>query len=339
MKILHVAKFSLWQYGRQYYFTDRKLSLGLAELGHFVYDFSHRDVARKESLFGAKYLGTRAMNRALLATAEALQPDLLLLGHAELVSPETLVQLRRAHPNMQVAMWYVDVFTPAKRANVIAKLPHVDAFFMTLAGEELHSLRAHSSAWLGFMPNLCHAGIETGRAFELAEHQNDFVFVGTETPERRCLLERVKSELPALRCSFRGLDLNDKLHGADYIELLSHSAMALNYSRPNNIPLYSSDRLLQLMGNGCLVFTPNIPGLDVLFNNNELVVFDGADDLCNKLAYYQANPQQRRQVAQAGHRRAHTDYSAKRGAQYMLDVLNHADLSDYAWSHCRYVTA
>ncbi|SSR66936.1 glycosyltransferase [Acinetobacter baumannii] len=42
MKILHIANFGFNKQGAHFYCTDRKISAGLIENGHFVYDFSFR---------------------------------------------------------------------------------------------------------------------------------------------------------------------------------------------------------------------------------------------------------------------------------------------------------
>lgn len=336
MKILHVANFSLWKFGRQFYAMDRKLSLGFAELGHFVYDFSYRDVARHLSVLGAKAMGARRMNRALLETARALSPDLLLLGHSELVRVETLAAFRREHPGAKVAMWFVDTLIPRHMQHLAAKMPYLDAFLATTAGEPLRRLRAAGAASVSYLPNLCHAGIETGRAFELERPAYDFTFVGSATPERKALLDEVRRRAPGLRTGFKGMTPQERVVGVDYIELLSRSAMALNYSRDNASLLYSSDRLIQLLGNGCLVFTSPVPGLEDLFGQDELVRFGSVAELCERLEYYQAHPAARRRIAQAGHARAHREFSARRGAAYVLDLLAGRDLTAYCWEKYRY---
>ena len=64
-----------------YYSGNHKISNGLIRNGHNVYDFSYRDIARKEALLKIKSLGITKMNQRLIETVSAVQPDLLLLGH------------------------------------------------------------------------------------------------------------------------------------------------------------------------------------------------------------------------------------------------------------------
>lgn len=58
--------------------------------------------------------------------------------------------------------------------------------------------------------------------------------------------------------------------------------MGLNYSRKNDVTLYSSDRIVQLTGNGLLTFSPRIPGFDQLYTEQEVVYFDDQFDLAEK---------------------------------------------------------
>ena len=96
--VLHCANFSDKKFGAAYYATDRKISNGLIRNGHMVHDFSYRDVARHQAPMQIKALGIQKMNRRLIETAQAIAPDLLLLGHSELVRNETLIELRRLWP-------------------------------------------------------------------------------------------------------------------------------------------------------------------------------------------------------------------------------------------------
>ena len=111
MKIFHVANFS-WFSAKgkradnlaRYYATDRKISNGLIRNGHCVWDFSYRDTARHLSpLAKSKQWGAKSMNDALIMQARAFVPDIILLGHAELITPQTLATLRRHLPDAKIA--------------------------------------------------------------------------------------------------------------------------------------------------------------------------------------------------------------------------------------------
>ena len=37
-----------------------------------------------------------------------LEPDLVLIGHSDLMSPEVLKQIKQQYPETKIAFWYVD---------------------------------------------------------------------------------------------------------------------------------------------------------------------------------------------------------------------------------------
>jgi len=85
---------------------------GLCQAGHYVYPFSINDRARA-NIFGSKNFGRGFANKRLLACYKNVEPDLLLLGHAQYIKPDTLSLLRQLHPQMKIALWYVDpVYAP-----------------------------------------------------------------------------------------------------------------------------------------------------------------------------------------------------------------------------------
>lgn len=99
LRIVHCAHFSESKYRAVYYAIDRKLSNGLIRNGHFVHDFSYREIAKNSTFFKSKKFGTKKLNTALLETLSNIEPDLLLLGHSELISLETLKEAKRLYPN------------------------------------------------------------------------------------------------------------------------------------------------------------------------------------------------------------------------------------------------
>ncbi|WP_024954289.1 hypothetical protein [Sulfurospirillum arcachonense] len=84
IKIVHCANFSESKNGSVYYSIDRKMSNGLIRNGHFVYDFSYREIAKNSTFCKNKKFGTKHVNSKLIETIKNIEPDLLLLGHSEL---------------------------------------------------------------------------------------------------------------------------------------------------------------------------------------------------------------------------------------------------------------
>ncbi len=336
MRILHVANFNLRKYGADLYATDRKLSNGLIRCGHLVYDFSYRDVCRNESPLRTTRFGRGGLAKKLKLACRRFRPQLLLLGHSELIEAETLAEVRREHPGMKIALWYVDaLFHRHKTSHLFARRPHLDVIFATTGGELLAEL-AGDGCRAAYFPNPVDPSVECLRADESGDYDHDFIFCGRDAndPERQRFMETLARRAGAMmRCSFRGCLGNAPLTGADYLEALGRSRMALNISRRNDVFLYSSDRLAQLLGNGLLTFSPRVPGLDRLFSEEHLVHFDGLDDLLDKLAHFHRHEDQRRAIARAGRLQAHRVCGVERVCRFMLETVFALPASDsYQWA-------
>ncbi len=335
MRILHVANFSTYKYGTSFYSTDRKISAGLTRNGHFVYDFSYRDISRSESVFKTTKFGTNTVNKKLLETCDHLCPHLLLLGHSELIKATTLETVKQRHPEIKIGLWYVDaLFNKERTRHLFDRLESIDIVFATTSGSYLKKYAAEKTI-AAFIPNMVDTAIESYKTFGNSTFNHDFIFCGRDSsvPERRQFLQDLQQEAEKeLRCSFKGCLGNSFVYGFDYLHLLSRAKMGLNISRRNDVTLYSSDRLTQLTGNGLLTFCPEIPKMELLFSTDEIVYFKDLDDLLSKLIYFHRHPEEGRRIAEQGWQRAHSSYNAGRVTRYMLERLFDQPLSsDYEW--------
>ncbi|MEB3754277.1 glycosyltransferase [Acinetobacter sp. MD2(2019)] len=338
MKILHIANFGFNKQGAHFYCTDRKISAGLIENGHFVYDFSFRDMARMGTVFKTKKLGANWANKEILKIVANIEPDLVLIGHSDLMSPDVLKHIKQSFPKTKIAFWYVDpLYLEHKLGFIKAFSPYLDAIFCTTAGEYLSKLKQpHLS--VGYMPNIGHRNVETLIQFENNNTDKTFVFCGVvyKEPERETFLKDLANALTQSQVNYRyyGCFEQAGVYGKAYYKVLAESKMGLNYSRRNDVCLYSSDRIVQLTGNGLLTFSPRIPGFEKLYNEQEVVYFDDQFDLARKIQFYDQHPEQAKDIAQAGWQKTRQSFNAKRITQYMLEVSFKQPLSEnYEWSH------
>lgn len=338
MKIFHVANFS-WFSAKgkradnlaRYYATDRKISNGLIRNGHCVWDFSYRDTARHLSpLAKSKQWGAKSMNDALIMQARAFAPDIILLGQAELITPKTLATLRRHLPNAKIAQWWVDWFLPSSVLHLQQKQDYLDAFFATTAPEYYAPL-LQSSTPSHYLPNIVDSSVETERAFAAANYQYDIFFAGADASERAALLDSV-GNIADIRTGFFGFGGHPLLHGASLASAIGVAKIGLNLSRADNIPLYSSDRLAQLTGNGCAVIMPRIPHMQTLFNEHEAAYFSHEKDLPPLIVELLNDEERRQAVARAGWQRAHKSYNETRICKFMVEAATGESFSEqYEW--------
>ena len=337
MKILHIANFGFNKQGAHFYCTDRKISAGLIENGHFVYDFSFRDMARMGTIFKTKKLGANWANKEILKIVENLEPDLVLIGHSDLMSPLVLKEIKQCYPKTKIAFWYVDPLYLEQKLGFIHQFsPYLDAIFCTTGGEYLKKLKQPNLS-VAYMPNVGHRNVEQLKQFDVENIENDFIFCGVvyKEPEREKFLKDLTDTLSSNQIphQFYGCFGQAGVYGKAYYKVLAQARMGLSYSRRNDVQLYSSDRIVQLTGNGLLTFSPRTPGFEKLYKENEIVYFDDQNDLAEKIKFYVENPDAAKKIAEAGWKKTKNSFNAQRITQFMLEVTLDLPLSeDYEWA-------
>ena len=330
LRIVHCANFSESKNGAVYYAVDRKLSNGFVRNGHYVYDFSYRELAKNATIFKSKKFGVKHVNRALLDTLCNVEPDLLLLGHSELITDDTLRIARHRHPDLKIAMWWVDAFI--RSPHILSRLAFIDAFFATTGNDCLINMfGANTAATCQYFPNVCDASIEYAVAEDDSGYAYDLLYVGRDDDNRKPFIEYVKS-LQHIKFGLFGNDRNTLIHGAQYYRTLKQAKIGLNYSRYNDIELYSSDRIIQLVSSGIMVMSPEIPGFRRLFDDTEIVYFSTNDDFRDKLDFYLKNDDLRLEIAAKGYQKAISAYNSTRTAKFMIESIYDLGYSEeYEW--------
>lgn len=329
LKIVHCANFSESKYGAVYYAIDRKLSNGLIRNGHFVYDFSYREVAKNSTFFKSKKFGIKNTNNALLETIKNIEPDLLFLGHSELITKETLIEAKRLFPKMKIAMWWVDPFE--KISHIPQRLDVIDAFFATTGISRLNALFGNTHAKLQFFPNVCDSSIEKQNLDSKNEFDYDIIYVGRTDENRKEFIDHLQA-LSAVKLGIFGNAKENLLLGSSYYKTIKKAKIGLNYSRFNDIDMYSSDRIIQLSASGIMVMSPMIPNFKRLFDENEIIYFSDNQDFKEKLTYYLENENERKTIAYNGFQKAHKAFNSTIVSQFMLETIFEEPFSkDYEW--------
>lgn len=320
-----------------------KLTNGLIRNGHLVLSFSDRDVARALGVLGHRKFGRGRANDALRAFCRQHEPDLLILGHADSILPETIAAIRSDLPRLRVVQWNVDpLFEPDNVARLRTKFPVVDATLVSTAGEALAALR-YRGMRLGFFPNPVDPSIERGMNHLRADLPYDLFYAcnhPSRPPRRICgkewdmevfipyLLQRV----PAARPLLGGLMGHPALRGAAYQHALEQAAIGLNVSRQPSGLLYSSDRLAQMIGNGQVIAIERATGYDRLFTDRQMVFFESIEGLASRLRVLIQDVPERQAIGAAGWERYYTLFNERVVAAYLVDVaFDRHDPARYEW--------
>lgn len=341
-RIVHASNFSRKAKGAFQHSVEHKINNGLIRNGHAVSTFSDREVARASTWLGHRAFAGRATNRAFIEFCHGVEPDLIVLGHADTITPETLAGLRRTLSGVRILQYNVDPVTEAPNVAVLkSKIEFVDATLISSAGEALRQFY-RSDRLLGFLPNPVDFSIEVGRCHERSTLPFDLFYAcGNENSIRHLcgiattgkdVLAKIEVAVPNLRLRTPGARGEPNLRGGKYQRALESAAIGLNISKYNDVYLYSSDRIAQLTGNGMAVLIDRATGYQDLFGEGEFVYFRDFDEMIEKLRRLIAEPDYRQRVAAAGRSRYHELFNEQVVARYLVDVaFDRLDPAAYPW--------
>lgn len=223
----------------------------------------------------------------------------------------------------------------------------VDATFVTTAGEALKRFSTASNV-SAFIPNPVDPSVEDQRNFARDDLVYDVFFAANAGGDRESDVRRVTPRLmkaEGLACDFHGFDGAPGLYGAAYFEQLAQARMGLNLNSDRaetanarapaeELYLYSSDRLSQLLGCGLAVLSFEVNRLSEMFEPEREMVFAATPEAMRDAALrLKRDDGARRRIAEAGWRKAHELYNERRVASFIEDVMFRRPLSHaYGWT-------
>ena len=334
-RLLLVDNLMIRRYGNLRMGPGRKLMCGAIRNDWRICEFSDRDMARLLAPLGIRSLGGVIANRKLLLTAKNFRPDIMLLGHCDYVTNETLAAIRAAVPGIRIAHFNVDpLWQPRTRAQMADRMESCDALFATTAGEVLKTWTTGRNV-VAYMPNPSDPSMENQDNGAKTDFARDLFFAGNprEGDPRWDLLRELLPKIEGkLRVEIFGAD-RPSIWGADYEDVLATSKMSLNLNRREGDLWYSSDRIAHLMGFGILTFQSSKNGMQRFFAERETVWFDGAADLAEKILRYQADDAARAAVASAGRAKYHALFNGARVLRFMVETMLGEPYSEpYEWA-------
>ena len=344
MKILHISNFVQKQRGRLYWNHCFKINNGFIRNGHNLCLFSDRDMSRMNKL--NKLNNNRSLNKELLATYKNFDPDIVVMGHADKVHNKTIQEFRSIKKDIKIIEWNVDNYLLDNTEKKFQHRSHlIDAFFITNADKIITSCLGKNNS-ISFFPNIFDSSIECLKIFEINSYKYDIFYalsygVGSgkiksnkSDYDRELFLDHIKNNFPSIKTNFFGYSGIQPVWGVDFEREISKSPISLNLSRMPHLKYYSSDRISQYLGNGSCLFVDKNSKLDDLFNENEVVFFDGTDldDFGKKIDYYSKNHIEAKKIAKRGWKRGHKDYNERIITSYFLDIaFNKKPTLDYSW--------
>lgn len=302
--------------GLMFYCFGYRLANGFVRNGHFVLTMNDRD--SRKMMLGSSWVGGWHANRHLLLLADELRPDLLLLHHCDLISPDTILRVKEMLPNCRVAVVYYDDLLHPKSAQRFRRfLTDADFGFATTGGRTLAQFS--DGCPVAFIPNAMDLSIDNASAFGTAHKSADvFCAIGINSETNRWdLVDQLTRLKPDLRYALYGRDKKSRLLGDAYYRAIKQSKVGLNLNRCDG-DLYASDRMAQYLGNGLLLATPRRSGYETCFNDDEMIFFDDVTELGEKIEWAVGDDQRWRKMAERARSKATRTMGGELVAEFIM---------------------
>ena len=336
LRIMHITNFADRHNGRLYFVSiGQKLSRGFVRSGHSVLNFSDRDMIRiGRGVFDI--FGRRSLNKKIISSVKNYNPDLMLIGHADLIDASTLEEAKTYNKNLKIAQWFEDPLInsgPDYNENtkkVLDKLDFIDNTFVTTSPDvldfDLNGSNFH------YMPIPVDDSVERLKVFEMPNSIFDIFFAMSHGVNRGVLkrgkkdgrenfLEKLIENNPTIKFDIYGLNGRQPIWADSFFNVISKSKMALNLSRGVPKKYYSSNRIASLLGNGLLTFIDEKTKFDHFFNANELVFYKNIDDLSEKMQKLSLDDNLRKKIAKRGWLKYHKFFNSQIVSDYMINKV------------------
>ena len=347
LRILHVTNFNERLDGRLFFNTGRRINNGFIRLGHSVLGFSDRDIQKYYKSF-TDIKGKKILNDKLKKTCYNYKPDLIIIGHADLISRQQIEELKEDNPNTKFAQWFLDPLNKngpdfeRNKDRIMNKIDLMDASFLTTSPSALPFLPDESKSF--YIPNPADESFETLNNFNKSCNVDVFFALSHgvhrgklkrgKTDDRIKFLERLQDKTKDVKFDIYGINKVQPIWADHYFKTISNCKMGLNLSRGKAIKYYSSDRITQIVGNGLVCLIDRNTNYNNFFNNNEMVFYKNVSDLSEKILRISRDEKLRKKIARNGKTKYMKYFNSSKVAQYIINkTLDIKDKKFYLWEN------
>ncbi len=329
IKILHVTNFNERHNGRLFYNTGKRINNGFIRLNHSVLEFSDRDIVSYYRNLN-DLNGSKRLNKKLLEVISNYVPDILVLGHADLIKKETLEFIKKNYPNIKMAQWFLDRMDSDwinNKKRFLDKIDLMDASFCTTDPVSLKLNKKHK---VFYMPNPVDQSFERLENYKNQFFNNDVFFAMShgvhrgilkkgKFDQREVFINRLINITPNIRFDLYGMNNIQPIWADNYLLAISQCKIGLNLSQGKPAKYYSSDRFSQLIGNGLLVMIDENTKIGNFFNKNEIILYRNVNDLSEKIVKYSNDNALRNKIARNGQKKYFKYFNSTNIAEFIIN--------------------
>ena len=345
LRILHVTNFNERLDGRLFFNTGRRINNGFIRLGHSVLGFSDRDIQKYyKSLNDLK--GSKVLNDKLKKTCYNYKPDLIVIGHADLISRQQIEELKEDNPNTKFCQWFLDPLNKngpdfsRNKQRIMDKIDLMDSTFITTSPSVLKFLPNKERSF--FIPNPSDYSYETLNNFKkscsvdvffaLSHGVHRGILKSGKTDDRVIFLKNLQKKTEDVKFDIYGVDKIQPIWADHYFKTISNAKMGLNLSRGEAIKYYSSDRITQIVGNGLVCLIDEKTKYRDFFNDDEMVFYKNENDLSEKILKISRDERLRKSIAKKGKSKYMKHFNSTKVSDFIIEKsLGIVSRKKYFW--------
>ncbi len=344
LRILHITNFNERLDGRLFFNTGRRINNGFIRQGHSVLGFSDRDIQKYYKSVN-DYKGAKTLNDKLKKTCYNYKPDLIIIGHADLISKDQISELRDDYPNARFGQWFLDPLNrkgpdfERNKSRILDKADVVDSTFLTTSPDVLPFLKKKNSF---FIPNPSDISFEilnnynkscnVDVFFALSHGVHRGVLKSGKIDDRINFLKDLQIKTPNIKFDIYGIDKIQPIWADHYFKTIENAKMGLNLSRGQAIKYYSSDRITQIVGNGLVCLIDEKTKYRDFFTDQEMVFYKNVNDLSEKILRISSDEKLRKRIAKQGKNKYMKYFNSDLVSKFIIDkTLDRKSKNMFFW--------
>jgi glycosyltransferase involved in cell wall biosynthesis len=343
LKILHVTNFNERHNGRLFYNTGKRINNGLIRLNHSVLEFSDRDIVSYYRAIN-DIKGSKRLNNKLIDVISNYVPDIIILGHADLIQKNTLEFIKKNYPQIKIVQWFLDRMDSqwiVNKKRFLDKMDIMDASFCTT---DPQSLNFPKNKKIYYMPNPVDESFERLKNYRYNNFNNDVFFAMSHGVHRGVLkdgkfddrenfINKLLIKTPDVRFDLYGMHDKQPVWADNFINAISQSKIGLNLSQGKAAKYYSSDRFAQLIGNGLLVMIDEKTNFGNFFSKDEIVLYKNINDLADKINKFSNNDKLRKKIAKKGRDKYFKYFNSTVIAEFIINKTFGRNKKKFYWEN------
>jgi len=279
----------------------------------------------------------QSMNAKFLRAVEEFDPDLVLVQKGEAVFPETIQRISQTS-KARLVVWHGDspFYALTSNANIIFSLQFYD-LCLVFDPYYIPAVEKAGAKRVEYLPFGCEPTIHRSmdlRAQDREVYKSDVCFIGGYQGQysKRTKLLSTLTDLDlrvwgmgwdrALEPALRKCATGRPVYGQELAKVYSASGIVVNIHHEQSVWGVNM-RTFEATACGAFLLTDSLAELSKLYDvGGEVVCYENTLDLRNKIGYYLQNPQERREIARRGQRKACDAHTYRHRMEELLRIIS-----------------